>query len=58
MFNSDEEEKVDNELQQKPRISNNEERSDSEPEDDNVMSNDLQWGRKTLQRFLTNFGLF
>ncbi|EXC23671.1 hypothetical protein L484_015581 [Morus notabilis] len=58
VFNNDEEEKVDNELQQKPHSSNNEERSDSEPEGDNIMSNDHQWGRKTLQRFLTNFGLF
>lgn len=53
-----EEEKLENELQEKPQFAKTEEESDSELEDSNVLNNDLQWGRKTLEKFLTNFGLF
>lgn len=55
----DEEEKLENEREQEPYFDKTEEESDSEPvEDSNVLNNDLQWGRKTLEKFLTNFGLF
>ncbi|XP_030480718.1 uncharacterized protein LOC115697742 isoform X1 [Cannabis sativa] len=58
---TDEEEEVktvENQLQQKPVITELEEEYDSDVEDVNVLNNDLQWGRKTLEKFLTNFGLF
>ena len=57
IFDGDEE-KLENELQQQPLFAKTEEESDSELEDSNVLNNDLQWGRKTLEKFLTNFGLF
>ncbi|PON92647.1 Glycoside hydrolase [Trema orientale] len=57
IFDGDEE-KLENELQQRPLFAKTEEESDSELEDSNVLNNDLQWGRKTLEKFLTNFGLF
>ncbi|KAM6574282.1 hypothetical protein CsatA_022609 [Cannabis sativa] len=58
---TDEEEEVktlENQLRQKPVITELEEEYDSDVEDVNVLNNDLQWGRKTLEKFLTNFGLF
>ncbi|XP_062095252.1 uncharacterized protein LOC133801120 [Humulus lupulus] len=55
---TDEGEKLENQLEKKPAITELEEEYDSDVEDVNVLDNDLQWGRKTLEKFLTNFGLF
>lgn len=46
----------DEELEQKPRPAETAEQSDSEPIRD-VLNNDMQWGRKMLQKFLFNFRL-
>ncbi|KAL5550315.1 hypothetical protein UlMin_000491 [Ulmus minor] len=54
-----EEDKLENDLQQKPHLAKREEQMqpDSELDDDNVLQNDLQWGRKVFMKFLINLGL-
>lgn len=44
------------ELKQKPQPAETAEQSDSEPVRD-VLNNDMQWGRKMLQKLLFNFRL-
>ena len=54
----DKEQKLVTELQQ-PNVGKTGEQSKSEPKNDgDVLLNDLQWGQKTLQKFLTTFGFF
>lgn len=48
-------EDISNDFDQKPCFAKKEEQSDLIL--NNVMQNDIQWGLKTLQRFLTSFGL-
>ncbi|KAG6697624.1 hypothetical protein I3842_09G210400 [Carya illinoinensis] len=52
-----EEEKLEAESEQKLHLPKREEQSYSEQIDNVVLQNDIQWGRKTLQKFLTNLGL-
>lgn len=56
IFN-DEEEKFEREFEQKLHLPKREEQSYSGQIDDDVLQNDIQWGRKTLLKFLTNLGL-
>lgn len=58
MFNDEPEgELCVNELEGKPHLSNDQEQTNSQPaDDDNILQNDIQWGRKTLRKLLTNLG--
>lgn len=52
-----EEEQLHSNFKQNHHPSKIEEQHDSKPIDDDVLQNDIQWGRKTLQKLLTNLGL-
>ncbi|KAK9986075.1 hypothetical protein SO802_031026 [Lithocarpus litseifolius] len=56
IFNG-EEEQLDSNFKQNFHPSKIEEQHDSKPIDNEVLQNDIQWGRKTLQKLLINLGL-
>lgn len=57
MINDNEEKSDDDQLNQMHHPAKWADQSDSEPIKDNVLDNDVQWGRKMLQKFLNNFRL-
>lgn len=56
IFN-DVEAQLERKFKQKHHLPKREEQHDSTPIDNKVLQNDIQWGRKTLQKILTNLGL-
>lgn len=54
---SNEEQQLDEELNQMPHLAKQEQEPAAKPLDSNVVQNDIQWGRRTLQTLLTNLGL-
>ncbi|PQM37900.1 uncharacterized protein Pyn_35706 [Prunus yedoensis var. nudiflora] len=57
MINNKEEKSDDDQLNQMHHPAKWAGQSDSEPINNNVLDNDVQWGRKMLQKFLNNFRL-
>lgn len=54
---NEEEQQDDNELKQMPHLPKQEQQPDGKPLESNVVKNDIQWGRRTLQTLLANLGL-
>ncbi|XP_050214947.1 uncharacterized protein LOC126666042 [Mercurialis annua] len=50
------EEQLDDELELGPLFHNKKQNESESLEDNSVVQNDIQWGRKTIRKLLTNFG--
>lgn len=56
MFNNADQQ-LEDELIEKPQVVRQEKHPDAKPLESNVIKNDINWGRRTLQTLLSNLGL-
>lgn len=57
MMFGDRQEPRQDEQAEKPQLAEEQDQTNIAAIDNRVLENDIQWGRKTLQRFLSNLGI-